>query len=167
MQSRSIVTVSSFAFSEVTSCFPQLLKCDNRYGSVLPCITLLATLLCLTSYEQCSTRLLKMLHKRCNTDMLGDLLIYSHSPSGARNRAYISVKPLAAVLQPINVSCHYMLNQEFRIKEGSSFILNSWLNYICNLARDQTNIQLFGEYLNIRLFDYDFEYSNNCFKGNI
>ena len=49
---------------------------------------------------------LKMLHKRCNTDMLGVLLIYPHSPSGAarpRDRAYISVKPLTAVLQPIDV----------------------------------------------------------------
>ena len=47
-----------------------------------------------------------MLHKRCNTDMLGVLLIYPHSPLGAvrpRDRAYISVKPLAAVLQPISV----------------------------------------------------------------
>ena len=63
-------------------------------------------LLCLASYEKCSTRLLKMLHKRCNTDMLRVLLIYPHSPSGAacpRDRVYISVKPLAAVLQPINV----------------------------------------------------------------
>ena len=56
-----------------------------------------------------STQLLKMLHKHCNTDMLGVLLIYPHSPSGAaypRHRTYISVKPLAAVLQPINV-CSY------------------------------------------------------------
>ena len=63
-------------------------------------------LLCLASYEQCSTRLLKMLHKRCNTDMLGVLLIYPQSPLGTArpwDRAYISVKPLAAVLQPINV----------------------------------------------------------------
>ena len=48
-----------------------------------------------------------MLHKRCNTDMLGVLLIYLHSPSGAaqpQDRVYTSVKPLAAVLQPINVS---------------------------------------------------------------
>ena len=60
-------------------------------------------LLCLTSYEQCNTRQLKILHKSCNTDMLG---IYPHSPLGAarpRDRAYISVKPLAAVLQPTNV----------------------------------------------------------------
>ena len=38
--------------------------------------------------------------------MLGVLLIYLHSPSGAahpRDHAYISVKPLPAVLQPINV----------------------------------------------------------------
>ena len=48
-----------------------------------------------------------MLHKRCNTDMLGVLLIYPHSPLGAarpRDHAYISVKPLAAVLLPINVA---------------------------------------------------------------
>ena len=39
--------------------------------------------------------------------MLRVLLIYPHSPSGAarpRDRAYISVKPLAAMLQPINVT---------------------------------------------------------------
>ena len=60
------------------------------------------------SYEQCSTRLLRMLHKRCNTDMLGVLLIYPHSPSGSahpRDCAYISVKPLAAVLQPLVYVC--------------------------------------------------------------
>ena len=42
--------------------------------------------------------------------MLGVLLIYPHSPSGVarpRNRAYISVKPLAAVLKPINVATLY------------------------------------------------------------
>ena len=47
-----------------------------------------------------------MLHKCCNTDVLGVLLIYPHSPSGAthpRDRAYISVKPLAAVLQPYSI----------------------------------------------------------------
>ena len=87
----------------VASRFPQLLK----YGSVLPCSTLLTMLLCFASYEQCSARLLKMLHKRCNTDMLGVLLIYPHSPLGTArpwDRAYISVKPLAAVLQPIYVA---------------------------------------------------------------
>ena len=43
-------------------------------------------------------------------DMLGVLLIYLHSPSGAahpQGHAYISVKPLAAVLQPINVDFSY------------------------------------------------------------
>ena len=48
--------------------------------------------------------ILKMLHKYCNTDIFEVLLIYPHSPSGAarpRDRAYISVKPLAAVLQPM------------------------------------------------------------------
>ena len=47
-----------------------------------------------------------MLHKRCNTDMLGVLLICRYSPLGAAHswdRVYISVKPLAAMLQPINV----------------------------------------------------------------
>ena len=39
-------------------------------------------LLCLASYEQCSTQLLKVIHKCCNTDVLGVLLIYPHSPSG-------------------------------------------------------------------------------------
>ena len=52
-------------------------------------------------------------------DMLGVLLIYLHSPSGAvrpRDRAYISVKPLAAVLQSINV--HIM--QKHRCKKGTA-----------------------------------------------
>ena len=106
-KSRYIVLASSsFAFSAVASRFPQLLKCDNRYSSVVPRSTLLATLLCLASYKQCSTQLLKMLHTRCNTDMLRVLLIYPHPPLGAvclRDRVYISVKLLAAVLQPINV----------------------------------------------------------------
>ena len=37
---------------------------------------------------------------------------------------------------------------------------------ISNNFRAQTNTRLFGEYSNIWLFDYDFEYSNNRFKGN-
>ena len=41
-KSQSIATTLSFTFSAVTSCFPQLLKCDNRYGSVLLRSTLLA-----------------------------------------------------------------------------------------------------------------------------
>ena len=53
-----------------------------------------------------------MLHKRCNTDMLGVLLIYPHSPSGTarpRDHTYILVKPLVAVLQPINVQVFTVL----------------------------------------------------------
>ena len=53
-----------------------------------------------------------MLHKRCNTDMLGILLIYLHSPGAVhpRDHAYISVKPLAAVLQPINVPTYVCIH---------------------------------------------------------
>ena len=50
--------------------------------SVLPHSTLLSMLLCLASYEQCSTGLLKVLHKGCNMEVLWVLLIYPHSPSG-------------------------------------------------------------------------------------
>ena len=49
---------------------------------------------------------LKMSHKGCNTDVLGVLLIYPQSPTGAacpQDCAYISVKPLAAVLPSNNV----------------------------------------------------------------
>ena len=61
---------------------------------------------CMGSYAQCCTQLLKVLHKCCNTDVLGVLLIYrpTHSPSDAvrpRSRTYISVKPLATVIQYI------------------------------------------------------------------
>ena len=78
-----------------------------RYSSILlPHNTFLATLLCLASYEQCNTWLLKVLHKCCNTNVLGVLLIYLHSPLGAaypQDCVYVSVKPLAAVVQSINV----------------------------------------------------------------
>ena len=55
------------------------------------------------------------IYKCCNTDLLGVLLIYLHSPLGAvhtQDRAYISVKPLTAMLQPINVvlSNHIIFN---------------------------------------------------------
>ena len=55
------------------------------------------------------TRLLKVLHEGCNTDVLWALPIYLHSPLGAArpwDRAYISDKPLTTVLQPINVYCN-------------------------------------------------------------
>ena len=55
-KSQSITTASSIAFLANASCSPQLLKRDAyNYGSILPCSTLLGTLLCLASYEQCST----------------------------------------------------------------------------------------------------------------
>ena len=52
------------------------------------------------------------IHK-CNTDVLRVLLIYPHSSSGAarpQDRACISVKPFAAVLQPINVCMHVCMH---------------------------------------------------------
>ena len=63
-------------------------------------------LLSLDSYKQCSIRLLKVLHKGCNMDMLRVLLIYPHSLSRdarPQDHTYISVKPLTAMLQRINV----------------------------------------------------------------
>ena len=69
----------------------------DRYGNVLPRNILLATLLCLGSYEQCCTQLLKVLYKCCNTDMLRVLLIYLHSPLCAacpgESCVYISQTP--------------------------------------------------------------------------
>ena len=56
---------------------------QDRYGSLLQRSTLLATLLCLGSYEQCCTQLLKVLHKCLNMDMLRVLLMYLHSPKAA------------------------------------------------------------------------------------
>ena len=73
---------------------------------LLPPSILLATLLCLASYKQCSTRLLKVLHKGCDTDVLGILLIYPYLPLGAARHhdcAYILVTPLTAVFRPINI----------------------------------------------------------------
>ena len=105
-KSRSVITASSFAFSAIASPFPQLLKCDTDMVAsyhVIPylqhCYALLITSNAVHEYW-------KMLYKRCNTDVLSILLIYRHSPSGTvhpQDHAYISVKPLAAVLQPINI----------------------------------------------------------------
>ena len=63
--------------------FPQLLKHEtDMVASCHVASTLLTTLLCLGSYEQCCTQLLKVLHTCCNTDVLGVLLIYPPSPLG-------------------------------------------------------------------------------------
>ena len=99
----------------VFSCRISLLKCDTDMVAsyhVVPylqrCYALLVTSNAVHNYW-------KMLHKHCNTDMLRVLLIYPHSPSGAArpwDHAYISVKPLSAVLQPINTNwyqCVYLI----------------------------------------------------------
>ena len=104
-KSQPIAIVSSFAFS-ATVCFSQHLKRETCNGSVSPRCTLLAMLFATGSFEQCCIRLIKVLHKFCNTDMLRVLLIYRypHSPLGAarpRDCVYISVKRLATVLQYI------------------------------------------------------------------
>ena len=47
-------------------------------------------------------------------DVLGVLLIYLHSPSGAacpQDHAYISVKPLGAMLQYINVTFSHLTSK--------------------------------------------------------
>ena len=59
--------------------------------------------------------------------MLGVLLIYLHSPSGAacpRDCAYISVKPLAAVLQPSNVAAIFIICMFFLNSGGWPFLLS-------------------------------------------
>ena len=98
MHKRQPIAIASlFVFSAIT-CFFQRLKRETYNGSFSPRCTLFAMLLATGSYEQCCTRLMKVLHKCCNTDMLGVLLIYPHSPKDAHH-AYISVKPLTAMLQ--------------------------------------------------------------------
>ena len=72
-----IAIVSLLAFSSIM-CFTQRLKCETYNDSVSLHFTLLATLFVTGGYEQCCTRLLKVLHKCCNTDVLGVLLIYPH-----------------------------------------------------------------------------------------
>ena len=115
----------------------------NVIPILLPCSTLLAMLLCLASYEHCSTQLLKVLHKCCSMAMLRVLLIYPHSPLGAahpRDCVYISVKPLSAVLQPINVRmyiptayvCTYYVPYNQNILSISKFLIKynfSWFNF--------------------------------------
>ena len=103
---RPIVTASSLAFSAVSSRFPQLLKCDTNMVVSYRVVPYLQHCYASLVMSNAVHNYLKMLHKHCNTDMLGVLLIYPHSPSGAaypQDHAYISVKPLATVLQPINI----------------------------------------------------------------
>ena len=98
-KSQPITIASLFTFSAIVYS-SQHLKCETYNGTVSPRCTLLATLFATSSYEQCCTRLMKALNKCCNTDVLGVLLIYPHSPSGAVHpwdHVYISVKPLSAV----------------------------------------------------------------------
>ena len=97
-----------------------------------------------------------MLHKRCNMDILGVLLIYPHSPSGAArpwDRVYISVKPLAAVLQPINVLvylyfswCDWICIQFYAIlrihNPGVSCLINSFGIWCQNLLISVKNLSL-------------------------
>ena len=104
-KSRTIVTASSFAFSAFAFRFPQLLKRDaDMVASYRVIPYLQCCLICRASYKQCSTRLMNMLRKRCNTDVLGVLLIYPHSSSGAarpQDRAYISAKPSLPCYNPL------------------------------------------------------------------
>ena len=96
---------------------------------------LLAKLLCLASYEQWSTQLLKVLHKGCNTEVFRVLLIYPHSPLGAVcpwNQAYILVKSLTAVLQPIvcmYVCMHACMHMCMYVHSASCQMLDGTTNY--------------------------------------
>ena len=105
-----ITTVSSFAFSAITSRFPQLLKCDTNMVVFYRVVSYL---------QHCYTSLVmsnavhdywKVLHKGCNTDVLGVLLIYPHSPSGAarpRDHAYIyDFKKFAILKKGIGIESH-------------------------------------------------------------
>ena len=76
------------AYSSITSIFSHCMfslasEARDKHGNVLPCSILLTMLLCLGSYKEHCTQLLKVLHKCCNMDVLIVLLIYPHSPLGA------------------------------------------------------------------------------------
>ena len=66
-----------------------------RYGSILPRSTLLPTSLCLASYEQCCTWLLKVLHKCCSTMCL---------------EFYWYISTLPWVLCTLRIMCIYQSN---------------------------------------------------------
>ena len=77
------------------------------YGSVLPCSTLLAVFLCQGSYKHCCTQLLKVLHKCCNTDMLGILLRNLHFPLEVVH-IYQSNLSLLCYSILMNIHCSYV-----------------------------------------------------------
>ena len=83
-KSQSITTASLFVFSAIASCFPQLLKRDTdtvaSYGVVPYLQCCYASLVMSNAVHD----YWKVLHKGCDMDIL-------------------RVKPLAAMLQPINV----------------------------------------------------------------
>ena len=85
-------------------------KCTDTYGSILlPRSTLLAVLLCLDSYKQWSTWLYWKCYIHVVTWTCSGFYWYILSALSLghavcpQDHAYISVKPLTAVLQPINV----------------------------------------------------------------
>ena len=133
----SDVCHSLWAYSIIASVFSHCIfssasEAWNCYGSVLPHSTLLATLLWLGSYKHIRSciQLLKVLHKCSNTDVLVVLLIYPHSPSDAAYLRelhvciYISVKPITAVLQFINVCKRFIIKYASTWKLGLTW--NIW-----------------------------------------
>ena len=96
-KSHSIATASSSVFSAVTSCFPKLLKCHTDMVASYHVVP----------YLRCYASLVTSEYWKCNINVV------TRTCSGfywyirtLRDCVYISVKPLAAVLQPINV-CKY------------------------------------------------------------
>ena len=105
-KSRSITTASSFAFSAIASCFPQLLKHDTNMVASYHVVPYLQCCYASLVISNAVHSYWKVLHKGCNTDVLR---VLPHSPSGTvrpRDNAHISLKPLAAVLKPINNSLY-------------------------------------------------------------
>ena len=98
---RYAISLSLREFLAISS-LPQFLRRNiDMVASYRVVLYLQPALLYLGSYEQRCTQLLKVLHKCCNTDVLGVLLIYPHSPSGAarprESCVYISQTPRCRV----------------------------------------------------------------------
>ena len=113
---QSIATALLFVFSAIASHFPQLLKRDTDMVTSYLIVPYLQRCYALLVTSNAVHHYWKVLHKGFNMDVLGVLPIHLHSPLGTVHpwdRAYISVKPLVTMLQPINI--HWLLYTQIYI----------------------------------------------------
>ena len=120
------------------SCFPLILKHKTNMVASYHIVMLL----CLDSYEQCCTQLLKVLHQVCNTDVCGVSLIYPHSPSG-------TVLPRIMHMYGTN---HPQFKRYTRMTHKWHTCDTRGVNHACMFFIDSTHVYMYTHYLHTHMF---------------